>query len=664
MQRTVRVLRIALPIVFIAFIAFIVISWDRSGGRLGRTKVDPVTSTQRPNDQPEIEARAFRDVQTVGGRVVSEIVASRVVSFASGWTTLEGVKLTLYRANGLTYVISCPEAQFNNQTKEAEAKGGVHVTSSDGIEIRTREIHYDGVRLTNDIPVEFKVDRWDGKAGALDLDVAGETLRLHKEVTATMAPLPANAPPGAAPDVPMTLAGREGLFKRAENTVEFRDQVRMTRAADSLKADYMIGRFTQDRRQMIALEGTGNAEIVMASNANPGEDLGGRKTVTCDSFHTEVGPDGKINAINAVAAQNMVHAVLDGPPQRDIVARNLRVALANRAVSEIKADWQVVMKELGAEPRQINSEHVTVYFDGVTRRPRNAYLEGAFRYSDPKNSASAFRAHYDIAGDKIVLTTDPGWQATVVADGSTLKAKQIEFSPRAQTALAKGQVIAQLVSKGKGGGATADASNLFPTGKPVFVNSDELVMRQAQKIAHFTGNVRAWQENNTLLANDLQVVGSGDTMTARGNVRTLLYNTSAAAAEQRKTPMRTTSEQLIARRVERRIELVGKVHIVDETRDLQAEKATLFMDENRKVQRMEAETGVRITEAGAGRKGTGDKAIYQVDKRMIYVFGKPATMSDPKGNLSGEQIVFDLAKDRVAVRSPDGKTTGTYKHEG
>jgi LPS export ABC transporter protein LptC/lipopolysaccharide transport protein LptA len=661
MQRTVRVLRIALPIVFVAFVAFIFLSWDRSRGRTGRSKVDPVTSTQRPGDKPEIEARAFRDVQTVGGRVVSEIVANRVVSFASGWTTLEGVRLTLYRANGLTYVISCPEAQFNNQTKEAEAKGGVNVTSSDGIEIRTHEIHYDGARLTNDIPVEFKVDRWDGKAGALDLDVAGETLRLHKDVTATMAAVPLNAPPGAPAEMPMTISGREGLFKRQANTVEFRDAVRMTRAAESVKADYMLGRFTQDRRQIVGLEGTGNVEIIMAANAQPGEDLGGRKTVTCDNFNTEVGPDGKINAINAIGAQNMAHAVLDGPPQRDIVARSFRVALANRAVSEIKADNQVVMKELGAEPRQINSEHVIVYFDAVTRRARNAYLEGAFRYTDPKNNASAFRAHYDIAGDKIILTTDPGWQATVVADGSTLKAKQIEFSPRAQTAHATGSVIAQLVSKGKGGGASADASNLFPTGKPVFVNSDELVMRQAQKVAHFTGNVRAWQENNTILAGELQVVGNGDTLTARGNVRTMLYNTSTEA---RKTPMRSTSEQLIARKAERRIDLIGNVTLVDETRTLQSQKATLFLDEHRKVQRMEAETGVQVTETGTGRKGTGDKAIYQVDKKMIYVFGKPATMSDPKGNLAGEQIVFDLARDRVAVRSPDGKTTGTYKQEG
>lgn len=654
MQRTVRALRIALPILFIAFIAVLYVSWDRTRTPKRRADVQPVTSTQRPLDDPQAEARAFRDVQTIGGRVVSEIVAERVVSFKSGWTTLEGVTLTLYRENGLTYVISCPSAEFNSATKAAEAKGGVKVTSSDGIEIRTAQIRYDGARLTNDIPVDFKVDRWTGNAGALDLDVQGETLRLHKTVTATMA--------AASPaEEPMTLRGAESFFKRRENLVEFKDQVQLDRGLDSLRADFMIGRFTQDRKQLIGVEGTGHAVIVMAANVQPGEDMGGRKEITAEMFNTEVGPDGKINAINALGGTGMARAILDGPPKRDIVAKNFRIALSNRAVSEIKADWQVVMKELGPEPRQINTEHVTVWFDSGTRRARAAYLEGAFRYADPKNTASAFRANYDITGDKIILTTDPGWQATVVADGQVIKAKQIEFSPRAGTARAAGAVIAQLVSKGKSGGATADATNLFPTGKPVFVNADELIMRQAQKIAQFTGNVRAWQENNTILANELLMQGSGDSVTAKGNVRTTLYNTSAEA---RKAPLKSFSEQLIARRNEKRIELLGNVTMIDETRTLKSEKANIFLDDNRKIQRMEAETNVTVVDTATGRKGNGNKIVYQVDKKMIYMFGKPATLTDLKGGLSGEQIVFDLTRDRVNVLSPDTQTKGTYKNEG
>lgn len=654
MQRTIRALRIALPIAFVAFVLLIVFSWNKAAGIRRSKPADPVTSTQRPTDNPIVESKAFEDVQTIGGRVVSRISAARVVAFASGWTTLEGVKMTLYRDNGLTYELSCPTAQFNTQTKEAEAKGGVRVASSDGVEIVTAEIRYDGARLSNQIPVQFRVDRWQGRAGALDLDVQGEILNLSKEVEAHMAIV--------RPDeVPMSIRGAQSIFRRRENTVEWKERVQLDRGPERLSADWMLGRFTQDRRTLVGMEGNGNVTIVMAANAAPGEDLGGRKTITCDHYHTEVGPDGQINAIVATASGPApVHAVLEGPPVRDIVARMVWVGLANKVVHELKAESQVVMKELGPEQRQINAERVTVWFDPSTRRARNAFLEGAFRYSDTKNTATAFRANYDIVGDRIVLTTDVGWQATVVSDGQTLKAKQIEFAPRAQTAKATGSVIAELVSKG--GGPTPNATSLFPAGnKPVFVNADELLMRQAHKVAVFTGHVRAWQDNNTLLANELVMQGNGESVTARGGVRTLLYNTGTEA---RKTPVQTTSDQLIARKPERRMELIGNVNIVDESRNLTSERATFFFDANNKVQRIESEEKVNMAESVTRRKGAGEKAVYHVDKKMIYVYGKPATISDPTGSVSGQQISFDLTRNRVQVLSPEGETKGTYKHEG
>jgi lipopolysaccharide export system protein LptA len=654
MQRTVRVLRIALPILFLAFLAFIALNWNRSAGRKPSKPGEPLKSDVRPHDAAIAGSTAFEDVQTIGGRVVSRISAARVIAFKSGWTTLEGVKMTLYRENGLTYELGCPQAQFNSQTKEAEAKGGVRVSSSDGVEIVTAEIRYDGARLTNQIPVQFRIDRWQGRAGALDLDVQGETLKLFKGVEAMMVVVQ----PG---ELPMNIHGTESIFRRQENTVEWRDKVTMDRGPERVSSDWMLGRFTQDRRQLIGLEGNGNVVIITAANAASGEDFGGRKQITCDHYHTELAPDAQINAIVATAnGPAPVHAVLDGPPARDIVARMVRIALTNKVVSEIKAEGQVVMKELGAEPRQILAEHVTVWFDPGNRKARAAYLEGGFRYADPKNTASAFRANYDIIGDRIVLTTDPGYQATVVADGQTLKAKQIELSPRAQTAHATGSVIAELVSKG--GGASASATSLFPGGnKPVFVNSDDLVLRQASKIALFTGRVRAWQDNNTLLASELQMQGNGETVTARGGVRTLLYNTGAEA---RRTPVQSTSEQLVARKADHRLDLLGSVNIVDESRTLSSEKAAFFFDDKNKIQRIESEQNVTVAESVTKRKGTGDKAIYHVERKMVYVYGKPATITDPTGSVSGQQISFDLTRNRVQVVSPEGQTTGTYKHEG
>lgn len=648
MQRTIKILRLALPIAFVAFVLVIVFSWNRTRTVRDRSGTEPVVVT-RTGERPQVESKGFEDTQTIGGRVISRIRATRVVAYSSSWNTLEDVHLTIFRPNGLTYELVCPQAQFNSQTKEADAKGGVRVTSSDGVEIQTAQIHFDGNRLTNQIPVQFRIDRWNGNAGALDLDVQSEVLRLFERVDATMMP----AQPGEAP---MTIKAADGTFRRRENDVTFTQNVEMTRAADRLTGDRIFGRLTQDRKTLIGLEGQGHIFISMSSAATPGEDLGGKKDITCDRFYTELAGDGQISAINAIGDAAPAHAVLDGPPKRDIVARTFRIALASRVVSEIKAEWQVVMKELGAIPREVLADHVTVGFDGHTHKATAAFLEGNVKYTDPRNQAVAIRANYDIAGDHVVLTAQPGFDPTVTTDGNILKAKQIEFSPRAGTAKATGSVIAQLVSKQ--GAASADSTNIFPAGKPVYVNSDVLVMRQANKVAVFTGNVRAWQETNTLFAHELQVQGAGDSITARGNVRTILYNTGDA---QRKTPVQSRSGQLLARKNDRRMDLLGSVEIDDDQRTMTSDHAVFFFDSARKLERVEAEKNVVLIERATQRKGTGDRAVYQVAQRMIYIIGKPATLTAPAGNLAGQQISFDLKRNKVEVMGPTSPTQGTYK---
>jgi lipopolysaccharide transport protein LptA len=143
-------------------------------------------------------------------------------------------------------------------------------------------------------------------------------------------------------------------------------------------------------------------------------------------------------------------------------------------------------------------------------------------------------------------------------------------------------------------------------------------------------------------------------------VRTVLYNTGTEA---RRIPLRSSSDQLLARRAERDVELSGSVSIEDENRTLTGGKATLFFDAQRKIERIEAYENVALVEKAANRKGTGDKAIYHLTQRMAYLHGSPATATDPQGTLSGQQIVFDMARNRVQVLSPTGETQGTFKQK-
>src|SRR5436309_1558921 len=190
MQKTVRFLRIALPILFVGFVLVIVFSWTRRRTPLDANAGGEPVAITRTGERPQAESKGFEDTQTIGGRVVSRIRARRVVAYTSSWNTLEDVALTIYRPNGLTYELLCPEAQFNSQTKEADVKGGVKVTASDGVVIQTAALHFDGNRLTNHIPVVFSVDRWAGHAGALDLDVDSETLHLFDNLDAAAAGAP------------------------------------------------------------------------------------------------------------------------------------------------------------------------------------------------------------------------------------------------------------------------------------------------------------------------------------------------------------------------------------------------------------------------------------------------------------------------------------------
>jgi len=660
-QRTIRILRVALPLLFIVFIAVIAVNWRRGKPHKDKGGTVPVTSTIRPTDKPAILSVTFEDTQTVNGRIASKIRAERVVAFQSGWNTLENVQMTIYRPTGLTYELVCPQAQFNSNTKEADAKGGVRVTSSDGVEITTAQIHFDGNHLTNHVAVNFKVDRWTGSGGALDMDVPGEMVRLYDKVDATMAP-------ETAADSPLNIKGQEGFFRRKENLAEFTKDVVATRDADRFNVDHILGRFGADRKSLLSLEGQGHLTVVMSGDLATGKpaETAGRKTITADRFWSEIGANQQISALNFIGDTAPAHAVIEGPPNRDLVAHTFRVGIANKQVTDMKADENVVMKETAPIKREMNSGHLIVYFDPGTHKATSANLEGDVHYKDPKNDARSVRANYDINNDSVVLTGDPGFFPAVVADGQTLKAKVIEFSPRAGTARATGEVIAQLVSKQASGAATAvsaDSTNVFPTNKPVFVNSDTVTMRQASKIAVFSGNVRAWQETNTVFSQELQVQGAGEQVTARGNVRTLLYNTSTnATAEQRKVPMQSKSDVLIAHKGDRRIDLNGNVMIDDgEQRHLTAEHASFFFDANKKIDHIDAQEKVVLVDQANARRGTGDRATYNVGRRMIYLTGAPATITADSGNRTGEMFSFDLVRNKVEVTSLKSTMQGTYK---
>ncbi|HXI12452.1 MAG TPA: LptA/OstA family protein [Thermoanaerobaculia bacterium] len=652
MQRTVRTLRLVIPLAFVSFVAFIFVSYT-ANSRRDRAPGEAITSTIRKGDQPRLVADVFEDTQTLGGRTLSRIRARRTMGFASGWTTLEGVTLTLYRNDGGEYELTAAQAQFNSKTKEAEVKGGVKVRSSDGIELLTEEMKFDGTHLLNEIPVDFKFDTWQGRAGAISLSVEDQTLLLDKGVTAASSS-------GSLPGNNVKISSQQTLFRRKDGVAEFRGKATVVRELDRLESDLVEARFDQSRKVLVGLEGSGNTRMMLARNSGLISGAGDAGTLQADRFRCEMTATGGVAAVHILGEKGPARADLTGPPARHIDATSFLVTLTDHVVTQLQAVGAVHLVETGQERRRIDSDRMKLYFDKATRAAVSGLMEGSFRYDDGRNQATSERADYDILGDRVVMTEVPGSSPTLRSGGHSLKADRIELSPKAGMLKAMGNVISQLESKGGAPTSSPSASgtSLFPGDRTVFVNADSLLVRQAVRTASFSGNVRAWQDNNTLFASELQVTGAGDQIEARGGVRALLYN---APGEARKAPLTARGDQLSGRKLSRKLELSGAVRVEDGSRVLSSDRATFFFDATRKIERVEAESKVVMTEAVTKRKGSGEKAVYQIAKKFLTLTGSPAEMSDPQGNVRGQQILFDLAKNKVDVISGGSPNEASYR---
>ncbi|HUO85438.1 MAG TPA: LPS export ABC transporter periplasmic protein LptC, partial [Thermoanaerobaculia bacterium] len=423
MQTSIRILRIVLPLLFVAFLLLIGLSYTRSAG-LNQTTAESERSDIR-QEKPRVIAHEFEDTHSIGGRVISRIRARRTMGFDSGWYTLEDVEMTIFRKNGEAYQVAAPQAQFKADTKEAEAKGGVRITSSDGIEIATREIHFDGRRLVNRIPVRFRVDQWRGTAESVDLDVPEEKLELAQGVTATMTP----AAPG---EPPMTLRARSVLFDRTSGAADFRGEIRLTRQQDSLEADQMTARFDQNRRILVGLEGEGNVRFHIRSEsairpAATGASGGGAKLIRSERFIAAIGGQGEIRGITLLGENEPVHATLDGPPRREITARKFVVDVNQEVVTAVRAETEAMVAEPETR-REMQANRIQLYLDQNSGRLSSAYLEGGILIRDPQSEARADRATYDVGAGVVLLTAGKGGAPSIRTEGHLVKAEVIEIS--------------------------------------------------------------------------------------------------------------------------------------------------------------------------------------------------------------------------------------------
>jgi lipopolysaccharide export system protein LptA len=204
----------------------------------------------------------------------------------------------------------------------------------------------------------------------------------------------------------------------------------------------------------------------------------------------------------------------------------------------------------------------------------------------------------------------------------------------------------------------------------VFLSSQRLDTRQADGgVAVFTGQARAWQDDNYVKADLIRLFNAEKRMEAEGSVESGLYQMK------RKDPVKgtavipvfTTAQRMTYSDGDRRLHYEGGVtsRQAPDVITSNAQDVWLTQGQRAEVDHMIAEGGVVAVEPG--RKATGDRLVYTSADQKCVLTGASARVEDAaQGTSTGSELTYYVGGDRIHSAGQGAgrvKTTRRIKKE-
>jgi lipopolysaccharide transport protein LptA len=340
----------------------------------------------------------------------------------------------------------------------------------------------------------------------------------------------------------------------------------------------------------------------------------------------------------------------------------------------LSASGQVIASgptQHGAGELSCDALHASVDPKGVLR---DGLATGEVRFEGEGTAGEAAEARVtslDAKGN-VTLHGSPVRRARLASGRTRIVADTIVSDVRGEKLVAEGRVESTLLPAS--GSQTGRASPMFAASEAVHFVSTSLDSANKGTRLVFRGDVRGWQGDRTLSADEVELVQEGEVLNASGHVATRMPRQSARAATEADF-VQVGADRLAYRGKERNAEYSGNVRVRQAEGWLQAPRVVATLAEGgpglREVQALE---GVRFEYRTPGDRGVpttangdGDRAVYDTVARVLRVFGDtgPATVrsTGPKGGITvGRVLRYDVdsgalevesgERDRATIRTP------------
>lgn len=392
----------------------------------------------------------------------------------------------------------------------------------------------------------------------------------------------------------MTTQGRTVMkievAEGAPNTSQAKDVSERVLEADAVQANYHA-----DGKHLARAEANGNAVLTITpKQITPTAE---RKRLRAAKFNAEFYETG--NVIKTFLA--------DGNP----------VAEFEPLQPETKGkDGKLVKRP----KKTMSGKKMTANLSQQTQDVVDLIVDGDAKFTDGDRTATALRAVYTGETQLVTLRGKPLlWDSSARAN-----ADEIDVNVGTDESFLRGKVRTTYFSRETTGGAAP-----FKKEKaPVTIASDRAQVKHREGAARYQGNVRAWQDNDFVRADNLELDKGERLMTAWGNAQSAFYDFEREVEKGKKevVPVFATAERIVYSDETRTAHYEGAVKVRQGTDVIDAAVADAVMDQEHKLVQMTASNNVVVTQPN--RRATGDQVVYTAANDTAILTGNLAMVED------------------------------------
>jgi LPS export ABC transporter protein LptC len=301
--------------------------------------------------------------------------------------------------------------------------------------------------------------------------------------------------------------------------------------------------------------------------------------------------------------------------------------------------------------RTLTAQKMTTIFLKETQDVERVDAQGDGKFNEKDQNGLAANISFTTADETVRLR---GGDPTVWDSRGRTKATELDSDLTNEVSYGRGRVSTTYYSQEQTNGA-------IPFSKvksPVYVVAERAEFRHVSGLATYTGNARAWQDDNFIRGDKLNIYVNDKKMDAAGRVQTVLYNSKRKIdGNPTVIPVFASSESMFYTDADRLIHYAGNVDIKHGNDRMTSGVADVYLSrDTNEMEKTVAQRDVVLTQPG--RKGTGDWVQYTAADEVAILKGNPARVDDiEQGNTEGARLTLNMRDNRVTADDTRGPLT-------